>query len=174
MPPRHADAARSTADDGRVGGLQTPDRKHHWRAGAIWRIPTAPSTRQWSLPWRRPVYRAAFTTRPSAALRPDQALVLPRIEYVVGESAATVAGRVRAARRTRRGTFLAVRHGRLATSGDENGAWSGRLGRGRAGAKWPTFPGAESPSKQLGLGAPRHRWMLRRGGRQHADQILIS
>jgi len=42
-------------------------------------------------------YRAAFTTRPSAALRPDQALVLPRIEYVVGESALTVAGRVRAA-----------------------------------------------------------------------------
>jgi peptidoglycan/xylan/chitin deacetylase (PgdA/CDA1 family) len=42
-------------------------------------------------------YRAAFTTRPSAVLRPDQALVLPRIEYVVGESAASVASRVRAA-----------------------------------------------------------------------------
>jgi hypothetical protein len=42
-------------------------------------------------------YRAAFTTRPSAVLRPDQPLLLPRIEYVVGESAASVARRVRAA-----------------------------------------------------------------------------
>jgi len=42
-------------------------------------------------------YRAAFTTRASAVLRPDQALLLPRIEYVPGEAAASVARRVRAA-----------------------------------------------------------------------------
>jgi peptidoglycan/xylan/chitin deacetylase (PgdA/CDA1 family) len=42
-------------------------------------------------------YRAAFTTRPSALLPPDQPLLLPRIEYVPGELAATVARRVQAA-----------------------------------------------------------------------------
>ncbi|HEY1296634.1 MAG TPA: polysaccharide deacetylase family protein [Chloroflexota bacterium] len=42
-------------------------------------------------------YRAAFTTRPSAVLRPEQPLVLPRIEYIAGESPAVVAGRVQAA-----------------------------------------------------------------------------
>jgi peptidoglycan/xylan/chitin deacetylase (PgdA/CDA1 family) len=41
-------------------------------------------------------YRAAFTTRPSAVLRPDQALVLPRVEYAVGESGASVARRLQA------------------------------------------------------------------------------
>ncbi len=42
-------------------------------------------------------YRAAFTTRASAVLRPEQPLLLPRIEYVVGESGASVAQRVQAA-----------------------------------------------------------------------------
>jgi len=42
-------------------------------------------------------YRAAFTTRPSALLRPDQALLLPRIEYTAGESPGAVASRVQAA-----------------------------------------------------------------------------
>jgi peptidoglycan/xylan/chitin deacetylase (PgdA/CDA1 family) len=39
-------------------------------------------------------YRAAFTTRVSAILRPDQPLLLPRIEYSPGESPAAVARRV--------------------------------------------------------------------------------
>ena len=42
-------------------------------------------------------YRAAFTTRSSAVLRPDQPLLLPRIEYVASESAAKVARRIQAA-----------------------------------------------------------------------------
>jgi hypothetical protein len=42
-------------------------------------------------------YRAAFTTRASAILRADQPLLLPRVEYVAGESAAGVARRVQAA-----------------------------------------------------------------------------
>jgi peptidoglycan/xylan/chitin deacetylase (PgdA/CDA1 family) len=39
-------------------------------------------------------YRAAFTTRASALLRPDQPLLLPRIEYIPSESSAAVANRV--------------------------------------------------------------------------------
>ncbi len=42
-------------------------------------------------------YRAAFTTRASAVLRPEQPFLLPRVEYTVGESAAAVAQRVQAA-----------------------------------------------------------------------------
>jgi peptidoglycan/xylan/chitin deacetylase (PgdA/CDA1 family) len=42
-------------------------------------------------------FRAAFTTRASAVLRPEQPLLLPRVEYSVGESAAAVARRVQAA-----------------------------------------------------------------------------
>src|SRR6202043_2426186 len=41
-------------------------------------------------------YPAAFTTRPSATLRPDQPLALPRIRYDVTEAATTVARRLRA------------------------------------------------------------------------------
>jgi peptidoglycan/xylan/chitin deacetylase (PgdA/CDA1 family) len=39
-------------------------------------------------------YRAAFTTRASALLRPDQPLLLPRIEYTPNESSAAVARRL--------------------------------------------------------------------------------
>jgi peptidoglycan/xylan/chitin deacetylase (PgdA/CDA1 family) len=42
-------------------------------------------------------YRAAFTTRASAVLRPDQPLLLPRVEYAVGESGASLASRLRTA-----------------------------------------------------------------------------
>jgi peptidoglycan/xylan/chitin deacetylase (PgdA/CDA1 family) len=42
-------------------------------------------------------YRAAFTTRPSANLRPDQPLLLPRIHYDISEGANTVVNRIRAA-----------------------------------------------------------------------------
>ena len=42
-------------------------------------------------------YRAAFSTRPSAVLRPDQPLQLPRIRYDPRESAATVVRRMQAA-----------------------------------------------------------------------------
>jgi peptidoglycan/xylan/chitin deacetylase (PgdA/CDA1 family) len=42
-------------------------------------------------------YRAAFTTRVSAVLRPEQPFLLPRVEYTVGEPAAVVARRVQAA-----------------------------------------------------------------------------
>jgi peptidoglycan/xylan/chitin deacetylase (PgdA/CDA1 family) len=42
-------------------------------------------------------YRAAFTTRASAVLRPEQPMLLPRIEYAVGESGASVARRLAAA-----------------------------------------------------------------------------
>jgi peptidoglycan/xylan/chitin deacetylase (PgdA/CDA1 family) len=41
-------------------------------------------------------YRAAFTTRPSATLRPEQPLLLPRVAYNLGEAAATVVRRIRA------------------------------------------------------------------------------
>jgi len=44
-------------------------------------------------------YRAAFTTRSSATLRPEQPLMLPRIRYDVGEGAGAVARRIRAAPR---------------------------------------------------------------------------
>jgi peptidoglycan/xylan/chitin deacetylase (PgdA/CDA1 family) len=43
-------------------------------------------------------YRAAFTTRPSATLRPDQPLLLPRIRYDANEGAAAVARRIQAVR----------------------------------------------------------------------------
>jgi peptidoglycan/xylan/chitin deacetylase (PgdA/CDA1 family) len=43
-------------------------------------------------------YRAAFTTRPSVTLRPDQPLLLPRIHYDPGEAVSTVVLRIRAAR----------------------------------------------------------------------------
>jgi peptidoglycan/xylan/chitin deacetylase (PgdA/CDA1 family) len=43
-------------------------------------------------------YRAAFTTRPSGTLRPDQPLVLPRIRYDPGEAVSAVVRRLRAAR----------------------------------------------------------------------------
>jgi peptidoglycan/xylan/chitin deacetylase (PgdA/CDA1 family) len=42
-------------------------------------------------------FRAAFTTRASAVLRPELPFLLPRIEYSVGEPAAAVARRVQAA-----------------------------------------------------------------------------
>jgi peptidoglycan/xylan/chitin deacetylase (PgdA/CDA1 family) len=41
-------------------------------------------------------YRAAFTTRPSTTLRPDQPLLLPRIRYDVSEPPAAVVRRIRA------------------------------------------------------------------------------
>jgi peptidoglycan/xylan/chitin deacetylase (PgdA/CDA1 family) len=40
-------------------------------------------------------YRAAFTTRPGTTLRPDQALVLPRIRYDATEAPGTVVQRLR-------------------------------------------------------------------------------
>ena len=43
-------------------------------------------------------YRAAFTTRLSATLRPDQPLLEPRIHYDPAESISTVVRRIRAAR----------------------------------------------------------------------------
>jgi len=43
-------------------------------------------------------YRAAFTTRPSVTLRPDQPLMLPRIRYDPGEAVSAVVARIRAAR----------------------------------------------------------------------------
>jgi peptidoglycan/xylan/chitin deacetylase (PgdA/CDA1 family) len=42
-------------------------------------------------------YRAAFTTRLSATLRPDQPLLLPRIHYDIAEGASAVVRRIRAA-----------------------------------------------------------------------------
>jgi peptidoglycan/xylan/chitin deacetylase (PgdA/CDA1 family) len=43
-------------------------------------------------------YRAAFTTRPSVTLRPDQPLLLPRIHYDIGEPVGLVVRRIRVAR----------------------------------------------------------------------------
>lgn len=43
-------------------------------------------------------YRAAFTTRASSILSPNQPLLLPRIRYDVSEAAATVVGRITSAR----------------------------------------------------------------------------
>jgi peptidoglycan/xylan/chitin deacetylase (PgdA/CDA1 family) len=43
-------------------------------------------------------YRAAFTTRASGTLSPNQPLLLPRIRYDVSEAAATVVGRITSAR----------------------------------------------------------------------------
>jgi peptidoglycan/xylan/chitin deacetylase (PgdA/CDA1 family) len=43
-------------------------------------------------------YRAAFTTRASVTLQPEQPLLLPRIRYDTGEGVAAVVGRLRAAR----------------------------------------------------------------------------
>ncbi len=42
-------------------------------------------------------YRAAFTTRPSKTLRPDQPLLFPRIRYDVGEPVSAVVRRIRTA-----------------------------------------------------------------------------
>lgn len=44
-------------------------------------------------------YRAAFTTRPSALLRADQPLLLPRIRYDATEAPAAIIGRMRSAAR---------------------------------------------------------------------------
>ena len=43
-------------------------------------------------------YRAAFTTRPGATLRPDQALALPRIRYDAAEAPSAVVQRLRSRR----------------------------------------------------------------------------
>lgn len=44
-------------------------------------------------------YRAAFTTRPSALLRADQPLLLPRIRYDATEALSAIVGRLRSAAR---------------------------------------------------------------------------
>jgi peptidoglycan/xylan/chitin deacetylase (PgdA/CDA1 family) len=46
-------------------------------------------------------YRAAFTTRPGTTLRPDQALVLPRIRYDATEAASSVVQRLGSLARAR-------------------------------------------------------------------------
>jgi hypothetical protein len=69
---------------------------------------------------------------------------------------------------------LAVTYRRAATGGDEMRLGQRRRGPWTSGRRVAVTRWCCELVERLGLGAPRHRWMTRGGGRQRAEQPLVD